>query len=101
MIVGVNQHERILRIEIPDLGNPLLKFLLGVSVVISLPGMIVFPPFLSVSTVETHIGHRAARSRNRRHQPAQARLVDGSSEIHKMVLSRFYMDEQRDFWTWT
>ena len=31
----------------------------------------------------------------------QARLVDGASEIHKMVLSRFYMDEQRDFWTWT
>lgn len=30
----------------------------------------------------------------------QARLVDGASEVHKMVLSRFYMDEGMDFWGW-
>ena len=30
----------------------------------------------------------------------QARLVDGASEIHKMVLARFYLDEGRDFWGW-
>ncbi|QQP92153.1 acyl-CoA dehydrogenase family protein [Skermanella sp. TT6] len=30
----------------------------------------------------------------------QARLVDGASEVHKMVLSRFYMDEGLDFWGW-
>jgi acyl-CoA dehydrogenase len=30
----------------------------------------------------------------------QARLVDGASEVHKMVLARFYMDERNDFWTW-
>ncbi len=30
----------------------------------------------------------------------QARLVDGASETHKMVLSRFLMDEGPDFWGW-
>ena len=30
----------------------------------------------------------------------QARLVDGASEIHKMVLSRALMQEGRDFWSW-
>jgi acyl-CoA dehydrogenase len=31
----------------------------------------------------------------------QARLVDGASEVHKMVLARFMRDEGRDFWTWS
>jgi acyl-CoA dehydrogenase len=30
----------------------------------------------------------------------QARLVDGASEVHRMVLSRFVMREGRDFWSW-
>ena len=30
----------------------------------------------------------------------QARLVDGASEVHKMVLARFYQKERNDFWTW-
>ena len=30
----------------------------------------------------------------------QARLVDGASETHKMVLSRSLMDEGMDFWSW-
>lgn len=30
----------------------------------------------------------------------QARLVDGASEVHKMVLSRFLMKEGMDFWSW-
>ena len=30
----------------------------------------------------------------------QARLVDGASEIHKMVLSRFYLEEKHDFFRW-
>jgi len=30
----------------------------------------------------------------------QARLVDGASEVHKMVLSRFLMREGMDFWAW-
>ena len=30
----------------------------------------------------------------------QARLVDGASEVHKMVLARFLMDEGDDFWHW-
>src|SRR6187401_2697400 len=30
----------------------------------------------------------------------QARLVDGASEVHNMVLARFMKDEARDFWTW-
>ena len=30
----------------------------------------------------------------------QARLVDGASEVHKMVLARLYMEEQHDFWSW-
>ncbi len=30
----------------------------------------------------------------------QARLVDGASEVHKMVLSRFLMKEGQDFWSW-
>jgi acyl-CoA dehydrogenase len=35
--------------------------------------------------------YRAARA---------ARLVDGASEVHKMVFSRFLRAEGRDFWTW-
>ncbi len=30
----------------------------------------------------------------------QARLVDGASEVHKMVLARFYMEQRNDFWSW-
>jgi len=30
----------------------------------------------------------------------QAKLVDGASEVHMMVLSRFLMNEERDFWRW-
>ena len=30
----------------------------------------------------------------------QARLVDGASEVHKMVLSRFYLREGNDFFRW-
>jgi acyl-CoA dehydrogenase len=30
----------------------------------------------------------------------QARLVDGASEVHKMVLARGYMAEGIDFWDW-
>ena len=30
----------------------------------------------------------------------QARLVDGASEVHKMVLARLYMQQQRGFWNW-
>ena len=30
----------------------------------------------------------------------QARLVDGASEVHKMVLSRIYRDEGLNFWSW-
>ncbi|MFQ5773623.1 MAG: acyl-CoA dehydrogenase family protein [Kiloniellaceae bacterium] len=30
----------------------------------------------------------------------QARLVDGASEVHKMVLSRFFLQEGVEFWGW-
>ena len=30
----------------------------------------------------------------------QARLVDGASEVHKMVLARFLQEEGREFWQW-
>jgi acyl-CoA dehydrogenase len=30
----------------------------------------------------------------------QARLVDGASEVHKMVLARFFMGSREDFWHW-
>ena len=30
----------------------------------------------------------------------QARLVDGASEVHKMVLSNYYAKERNDFWSW-
>ncbi len=30
----------------------------------------------------------------------QARLVDGASEVHKMVLARNYLNEGNDFWSW-
>ncbi len=30
-----------------------------------------------------------------------ARLVDGASEVHMMVLARFLGEEGRDFWTWS
>jgi acyl-CoA dehydrogenase len=30
----------------------------------------------------------------------QARLVDGASEVHMMVLSRLLLDEGTDFWRW-
>jgi acyl-CoA dehydrogenase len=36
--------------------------------------------------------YRAARA---------ARLVDGASEVHNMVLARFMREEGRDFWTWS
>jgi acyl-CoA dehydrogenase len=35
--------------------------------------------------------YRSARS---------ARLVDGASEVHMMVLARFMREEGRDFWQW-
>jgi acyl-CoA dehydrogenase len=35
--------------------------------------------------------YRAARS---------ARLVDGATEVHMMVLARFMREEGRDFWDW-
>jgi acyl-CoA dehydrogenase len=35
--------------------------------------------------------YRAARA---------ARLVDGASEVHKMVLARFMREEGREFWHW-
>ena len=31
----------------------------------------------------------------------QARLVNGASEVHNMVLARFMQDEGRDFWSWS
>jgi acyl-CoA dehydrogenase len=31
----------------------------------------------------------------------QARLVDGASEVHKMVLARFLAAEGTDFWSWS
>jgi acyl-CoA dehydrogenase len=30
----------------------------------------------------------------------QARILDGASEVHKMVLSRQWMQQGRDFWRW-
>lgn len=30
----------------------------------------------------------------------QARLVDGASEVHKMILARFLAEEDKDFWRW-
>jgi acyl-CoA dehydrogenase len=30
----------------------------------------------------------------------QARLVDGASEVHKMVLAKFFMKERGEFWSW-
>jgi len=30
----------------------------------------------------------------------QAQLVDGASEVHKMVMSRFFINNGRDFWSW-
>jgi len=30
----------------------------------------------------------------------QARLVDGASEVHKMLLSRHLLAERTDFWKW-
>jgi acyl-CoA dehydrogenase len=30
----------------------------------------------------------------------QARLVDGASEVHKMVLARAFLDRGTDFWSW-
>jgi acyl-CoA dehydrogenase len=30
----------------------------------------------------------------------QARLVDGASEVHKMVLARGLLDQGQDFWSW-
>jgi acyl-CoA dehydrogenase len=30
----------------------------------------------------------------------QARLVDGASEVHKMVLSKSLLKEGNDFWAW-
>ncbi|QAU34136.1 acyl-CoA dehydrogenase family protein [Janthinobacterium sp. 17J80-10] len=30
----------------------------------------------------------------------QARLVDGASEVHKMVMARYLMNERTEFWSW-
>jgi acyl-CoA dehydrogenase len=30
----------------------------------------------------------------------QARIIDGASEVHKMVLSKAYLEEGSDFWRW-
>ena len=30
----------------------------------------------------------------------QARLVDGASEVHKMVLARAFLKDRQDFWNW-
>ena len=30
----------------------------------------------------------------------QAKLVDGASEVHKMVMSRFFIKEGQEFWSW-
>ncbi len=30
----------------------------------------------------------------------QARLVDGASEVHSMVLAKFYQSEGDGFWNW-
>ena len=30
----------------------------------------------------------------------QARLVDGASEVHKMVLAKSFMQERGEFWSW-
>lgn len=30
----------------------------------------------------------------------QARLVDGASEVHKMVLARFFLEEGSELWSW-
>jgi len=30
----------------------------------------------------------------------QARLVDGASEVHRMVLARYLLDERDRFWRW-
>ncbi|MCG8359005.1 MAG: hypothetical protein MI920_25855 [Kiloniellales bacterium] len=30
----------------------------------------------------------------------QARLVDGASEVHKMVLARSFLKEGHEFWGW-
>jgi acyl-CoA dehydrogenase len=30
----------------------------------------------------------------------QARLVDGASEVHKMVLAKSYLEDEREFWRW-
>ncbi|MBM3344581.1 MAG: acyl-CoA dehydrogenase [Betaproteobacteria bacterium] len=30
----------------------------------------------------------------------QARLVDGASEVHKMVLAQAFLKERQDFWSW-
>ena len=34
------------------------------------------------------------------HQARQARLVDGASEVHKMLLAKNLTAEGRDFWKW-
>jgi acyl-CoA dehydrogenase len=44
---------------------------------------------------------RRIRSRNGfTAQARAARLVDGASEVHMMVLARFMREEGRDFWQW-
>jgi len=30
----------------------------------------------------------------------QARLVDGASEVHKMVMARFFLEQRDGFWSW-
>jgi acyl-CoA dehydrogenase len=30
----------------------------------------------------------------------QAKLVDGASEVHKMIMARFFVNEGTEFWSW-
>jgi hypothetical protein len=47
------------------------------------------------------VGTAIAGGIRRRLLPGRAaRLVDGASEVHNMVLARFLREEHRDFWSW-
>ena len=43
----------------------------------------------------------AIRELKRSRGHSAARLVDGASEVHNMVLARFLREEGRDFWNWS
>ena len=30
----------------------------------------------------------------------QAKLVDGASEVHQMIINRFFNNHKSDFWQW-